>query len=319
MAVLDLRDAPYGGDVRLLPESATSLRIAPRLWIAHSIVGSAAGAYRYFRDATNLESTFIVTLGGAIWQLMDTTRKADANYRANPFALSVETEDRGDPDHDPWTDRQLEALAWLGRKCHEVHPAIKLQRAPTWDGSGYGYHTMFGAPGPWTPVSKTCPGRVRIRQFNEELLPAILTGETMALTAEDKDWLAEQIRFGVRWTDHGDNTVPGSSNNLAKVRGDIDGVDERLDVIEGKIDALAGAPPDSQVVTLNPEQMGQLVNQAATRFEQALEGLNLQLNPADRDAIATTVNGVLKSTLATVAQGAAAAAQLDTPPPPPGE
>jgi outer membrane murein-binding lipoprotein Lpp len=35
---------------------------------------------------------------------------------------------------------------------------------------------MFGSPSEWTPVSKTCPGVIRIRQFNQTVLPAIVAG-----------------------------------------------------------------------------------------------------------------------------------------------
>jgi hypothetical protein len=38
------------------------------------------------------------------------------------------------------------------------------------------HNTMFGAPSEWTPVSKTCPGTIRIRQFNQTVLPAIVAG-----------------------------------------------------------------------------------------------------------------------------------------------
>jgi hypothetical protein len=172
MALYDLSKAPYGGRHRILPDSANSPRTKPRLLIYHSIVGSAEGAYNYFLKGTNLESTFIVTKGGVIWQTMDTERESDANYRANPFAISVETEDSGDPDTDPWTSQQLDALVWLAHESHRVH-GIPLRRAPEWDSSGVGYHTMFGAPSPWTPVSKTCPGRVRVRQFNDIILPRL--------------------------------------------------------------------------------------------------------------------------------------------------
>lgn len=228
MAILDLTKAPHGGRVRLLPDNATAPRSTPRLLIFHSIVGSAEGAWNYFATGTNLESTFIVTLGGQVWQCMDTTREADANYRANPFAVSVETEDHGDPDHEPWTDAQLDALTWLGLECRRIHPAIKLQRANTWDGAGYGYHTMFGAPSPWTPVSKTCPGRVRIQQFNDILLPRILTGE----------YEVDCEEFYNRLTD------PNTPYNLVKIQkglivgGTVD--DYRIVNVEEKVDTLTG-------------------------------------------------------------------------------
>lgn len=226
MAILDVANSPHGGRVRLLPDNKGAPPTRPRLLIFHSIVGSAEGAYRYFRDATNLESTFIVTLGGQVWQLMDTTREADANYRANPFAVSVETEDSGNPDTEPWTAAQLDALTWIAHECHRIH-GIPLRRADAWDGSGIGYHVLFGAPGPWTPVRKSCPGRVRIRQFDEVLLPRIAAGgkevdvnvdELYArLTDPDATYSLPRIQRGVLY--------PGTT-------------EARLDKLETKVDTL---------------------------------------------------------------------------------
>lgn len=184
MALLDLAKSPYGGELRLLPENATQLPITPRALIFHSVVGSAAGAYEYFRTKSNLESHFIVTGGGEIWQLIDTERRADANYHANSFAVSVETEDGGDPDTQPWTPHQIDALAWIAWEVHRTH-GIPLAKATRWDGSGIGYHSQFP---PWSPVTKSCPGRVRIRQFNDLLLPRIARGPV-----EDDDMTPDQF------------------------------------------------------------------------------------------------------------------------------
>jgi hypothetical protein len=160
---------------RLLPENRTQpISEGQRLVIYHSIVGSAESAYGYFLRSTNLESHFIVRKNGGVMQLIDTARTADANYRANGFAISVETEDNGRPDSDPWTAAQLYSLARLGIWARQHHPKIKAQRADHTRGSGYGYHTMFGAPSDWTPVAKSCPGIIRIKQFNDVLLPSLL-------------------------------------------------------------------------------------------------------------------------------------------------
>lgn len=261
MAILSLDQAPYGGRVRLLPESASAPRISPRLLILHSIVGTAEGAYRYFRDATNLESTFIVTLAGEIWQLMDTTRHADANYRANPFALSVETEDRGDPDSQPWTPEQLAALAWLARECHRVHPAIPLREADRWDGAGIGWHTMFGAPGPWTPVSKTCPGRARIAQF-PALLERIQRGGSMATIDQV---YARQEGYHRLLVD-GDETHP---HNLRQVRADIAEVEALVRTQSGG-DPAGPAPINVQ---FSDEQLARLAELAAPAVAAAVADL----------------------------------------------
>lgn len=185
MALISFSGSPHGGAHKLLPEWNSQPRITPTTIIDHSIVGSALGAWYYFRDQTGLESHFIVrgapsgAQDGRIWQLMDTGRRADANFHANAFAISIETEDNGDPDHFPWSPAQLASLRWLHAKLRAVHPTIPRRRCLSPAGGGLGHHSMWGSPSPWTPVAgKTCPGRpVRVRQWEQILLPAFLRGE----------------------------------------------------------------------------------------------------------------------------------------------
>jgi N-acetyl-anhydromuramyl-L-alanine amidase AmpD len=215
--LLDFRGAPHGGSHRLLPEWNSQARIVPVLIIDHSQVGSSLGTYYYFRDQTGIESHFSVrgrrsgAQDGHIWQFMNTDRVAEANRQANRFpngtgAISIETEDDGDPDHQPWTRRQLASLRWLHDKLVRTHPTIPRRRATSATGPGargLGYHTMFGAPSPWTPASKTCPGKpVRVRQWQRELLPAFLRRtqpeEDDVLNDDDREWIHAQLQhFGM--------------------------------------------------------------------------------------------------------------------------
>jgi hypothetical protein len=184
MTLISFAGSPHGGSHKLLPEWRSQPRITPVLIIDHSIVGSAIGAWWYFHDRTGLESHFIIrgrrsgSADGHIWQLMDTDRRADANLQANDKAISIETEDDGDPDTQPWTTAQLQSLIWLHDKLARVHPTIRRREATDCDGPGLGYHTKLGAPSCWTPVFKTCPGRpARVRQWRQILLPAFLHPE----------------------------------------------------------------------------------------------------------------------------------------------
>jgi len=159
MALISFGGSPHGGSHKLLPEWNRQPRITPTTIIDHSIVGSALGAWYYFRDQTGVESHFIVrgarsgSADGHIWQLMDTGRQADANLNANAFAISIETEDNGDPDDFPWSRAQLDSLRWLHAKLRAVHPTIPRRRCPSPRGGGLGYHSMWGAPSAWTPVA----------------------------------------------------------------------------------------------------------------------------------------------------------------------
>jgi len=183
MALLSFDGSPHDGSLKLLPEWNSQPAITPTTIIDHSIVGSAEGAWRHFHDNTGIESHFIVGKSGLIWQLMDTGRQADANLNANRFAVSIETEDDGDPDTQPWTRAQLATLAWLHNKLVAVHPSIPRRLCPSEAGGGLGYHTLFGAPSAWTPVAKSCPGTVRKRQWRDVLLPAFLAGTAPAAPA----------------------------------------------------------------------------------------------------------------------------------------
>jgi hypothetical protein len=202
MALIDFAGSPHGGKQKLLPEWQSQAVITPVLIIDHSIVGSASGAYYYFRDSTGLESHFIVcgkpsgSIDGQIWQLMDTGRRADANSEANNKAISIETEDNGDPNNYPWSPAQLESLKWLHNTLVRYHPTIKRLEAKDCDGPGLGYHSKMGAPSCWTPsAGKTCPGKpVRVDQWRNVLLPAFLSGEEdMALSQADKEWIVAKF------------------------------------------------------------------------------------------------------------------------------
>lgn len=187
---------------RLLPENDRQKRIVPVSAIWHSAVDAPGPStlYHYFARAdVGLESHFFIKLDGIIEQYMDTEVRADANYRANGFwrsgmycgAVSVETEDDGNPNERKWTPSQVDSSiklgAWLS-DTHQIPPVL----CSAWDGNGFGYHTLF--PNDWTNVrGKTCPGTVRIPQFKQEILPAIAGKE------DDEVVEAEVIKAFDRW------------------------------------------------------------------------------------------------------------------------
>jgi hypothetical protein len=232
MALISFAGSPHGGDQKLLPEWKSQPVITPRTIIDHSIVGSALGAWLMFRDRSNLESHFIIAKSGFIWQLMDTGRQADANLNANDYALSIETEDNGDPDRDPWTRAQLNSLIWLHRKLRAVHSTIPNRKSRSCgDPGGHGFHTLHGAPSCWTPVAKSCPGGIRKRQWSDTLLPAYLSNTPLEdeMTDDQMDKVLAAIASQgertavrtVRWIDHGDPEKQGASNHLERVREDL--------------------------------------------------------------------------------------------------
>jgi N-acetylmuramoyl-L-alanine amidase len=144
--------------------------------------------WRYFQDKTNLESHFIIGLDGRIIQAIDTEHSADANFHANlrpdgTGAVSIETCDNGDPDNFKWTDAQVFSLVRLHRWLGDVHN-IPARQCRTPEDPGHGYHTLFGAPSEWTPVAKSCPGKIRKVQWHQVLLPAYIENTEDDLTPE---------------------------------------------------------------------------------------------------------------------------------------
>jgi hypothetical protein len=151
--LVNFEASPHGGHWRPLPDSGHEPAITMRTVIHHSIVGSAEGAYQYFAGSTAIESHFIVKKNGYFWQIMSLGEQADANFRANDFAGSIETEDNGHPDTDPWTSAQIDTLVWLSLEMRRLRPRIARRKCRTWDDAGLGYHTLFPQ---WTNV----PGKL---------------------------------------------------------------------------------------------------------------------------------------------------------------
>lgn len=173
-----------------LPENDTQSYIDPIVVILHSAVDAPGptSLFGYFeQESVKLESTFFIKNDGEIEQYVDTNVRADANRFANPFAISIETEDDGDPDNRPWTEAQMRSIKLLIEWLIEVHPKIKRRVAPAWNAAGVGYHTMWGAPSEWTPVSKSCPGRVRIDQFWVDIAPWLEHGEPTPTPVPEED------------------------------------------------------------------------------------------------------------------------------------
>jgi hypothetical protein len=165
-----------GATKREIKPGSNDPAIKPIGVILHVDAGNTRDLYNYFNGPSGgIESHFQIAKDGTVFQYRDLGHEADANYKGNSFTVngvrrgyvSVETQglEKGE-----WTDAQITAIKALLFWLHEEYD-IPLRKAPSPTSAGIGYHTMFGAPGAWTPVAKSCPGPDRIRQFNNVLLP----------------------------------------------------------------------------------------------------------------------------------------------------
>ena len=144
--------------------------------ILHVDAGNAYDLHDYFKYRSGgIESHFHITREGKVFQYRDTGYEADANYKANSFwengvrkgYVSIETQGYG---AGQWTPAQIEAIKELLLWLSQTHGIpLRVCSGPT--DPGVGFHTLFGAPSAWTPVSKSCPGPDRIKQFRDVLVP----------------------------------------------------------------------------------------------------------------------------------------------------
>lgn len=195
---------------QLIPPGSSDPRINPRVAVLHVDAGNADSLYDYFAHRSGgIESHFHIKRDGEIEQYRDTNYQADANNLANDFAVSIETQGYGAGE---WTPQQLASIKRLLVWLNQVHPAIRLAKCDRWDGSGVGYHVQFGAPGPWTPVAKSCPGPDRVRQYHDVIVPWLSAGAS--LTEEDDMPTPEETRAIVR--DEIAKAIPAIAEKVAK-------------------------------------------------------------------------------------------------------
>jgi N-acetyl-anhydromuramyl-L-alanine amidase AmpD len=153
-----------------LPEATTQPFITPTQTILHSQAGprktlwSSLVAYMKRADVT-MECHFLVDMDGWITQTMPTNRRADCNYKANPRAISIETQDNGWPTlaTTPWAPEQIDSIIWIVAAAGHRY-GIPYSQPGTWMTPGVGHHSLFPE---WSAYKgKTCPGTARIAQMD---------------------------------------------------------------------------------------------------------------------------------------------------------
>lgn len=183
-------------DQLLIPAGSNDPAIRGRIGILHVDAGNAESLYKWFNGPSGgIESHGFIKKTGVLEQYRSLDYEADANYLANPFAWSFETQGFGPGE---WTEEQLDTIKRLMRWLHDTR-GVPLRKVGGWNDmrGGWGYHTQFHE---WSNVpGKSCPGPDRIRQFNEVLVPWMNAGGkiepdvaptpniTEALEAETRD------------------------------------------------------------------------------------------------------------------------------------
>lgn len=168
--------------------------IIPIGFIVHVDAGNAASLYSWWQNPASLglESTLHIPKQNQTEQYTDTEREADANYKANSFwsggkrygFISVETQGYGS---GKWTVHQLSEIKRIILWGRDGPHKIPIRVCPTPFSSGSGYHTMWGAPSEWTPVSKSCPGAERKVQWNTIIVPWM---KSLAVPVPYRPWVS---------------------------------------------------------------------------------------------------------------------------------
>jgi hypothetical protein len=185
-----------GATRKLIPPGANDPRIKARMGILHVAATNATSLYEFFNGPSGgIESHAYILKNGSQEQYRDTDYQADANYDANDFAISFETQGLAS---EKWTTLQLETIKkdmlWA-KKAHN----IPLRVVKTWDDpvGGWGYHTLFGSPSHWTPVAKSCPGPLRIEQFHDILVPWMKEASSGDMFEKDDSQRLERVEAKV--------------------------------------------------------------------------------------------------------------------------
>jgi hypothetical protein len=211
-----------------IPPGTNDPVISPRIIVIHTMVGTIESADSWFRGGSGgVEAHFGVAMDGRVWQWRDTSRQADAQAAGNDYCISIETEDKGNPEQR-WTAIQfqklVELVTWLG-----VTHNIPMVLVTSTSDRGIGYHRQFTS---WNPNNHSCPGDTRLAQLKNELLPA-LNGDVMtdAQMTELKQYIDLKMREGVRYVEHGDPKTGFQGNTTLAIREDIAAVKNVVDAL----------------------------------------------------------------------------------------
>lgn len=162
------RLVPFIRPQLLVPEARDARVITPRVAILHThgSKGSPEQIGKFF-DRPDIGTSSTVSIG---WddsrQFMPLDRQANANWDANSFSISIETQDDGNP-LTPWNEYQVTMIARVLFFMHQEWN-LPLVACPSPYGAGVGHHSLFYE---WNKSRHGCPGRAREAQLYNVVLP----------------------------------------------------------------------------------------------------------------------------------------------------
>lgn len=174
-----------GATWRPVPNCTPRGQVAVQGVVLHVMAGTLDGTDSWFHNsAAQASAHFGIGRDGRIFQWVDTADRAWAQMSGNRSWLSIEHEGQSG---DSLTPAQLAASARVIRWMHETH-AVPLAATDSPNGRGIGWHGMGGAA--WGGHT-ACPG-TPIKNQRAALIAAA-EEEDMALSADDKKWLSDEI------------------------------------------------------------------------------------------------------------------------------
>ena len=166
----------YGPAIKkLIPAGENDPVIIP----VHVDAGNATSLFNWFNGPSGgIESHLHIRKDGTVEQYRVFGREADANGGGNSWLgpdgrrygfISVETQGKG-PGW--WTKEQKRAikdfLLWSSKEFGYPLKEVSMSRPRGVEFGGVGYHSLFDL---WNALKKPCPGPLRIRWFNNKLVP----------------------------------------------------------------------------------------------------------------------------------------------------
>jgi hypothetical protein len=216
---------PHANLANLIAPGSNDPVINPRIIVIHTMDGTMEGSNARFHDGSGIEAHFGVAIDGRVWQWRDTHFEADAQSAGNPYCISIETEDNGNPE-TRWGSVQFNELMDLMNWISLAHK-IPFRLVGSTQETGIGYHRQFVE---WNPNNHSCPGTTRRGQLINELIPAL---REMGAIMEDATKIVRQILVGDE-TKEANRAV----NNVQNLRLKVDAIQVDVDTIKSDISAV---------------------------------------------------------------------------------